>query len=128
MVNRYLLILLEKIYINIYNVFYSNSSSGYYNDICYTCSSDYDTDITLSDRRDEYIINKMVICEDSCYFIDYDSNTEKAKCSCPILVNFRQIPNFQSGEERLKSNFIDINSIVNFEILKCYCLLFSKKK
>ena len=104
-----------------------NSSSGYYNDICYTCTSDNGTDITLSDRRDEYINNNMAICEDSCDFIDYNSNTGKAICSCPILVTISQISNFKLDKERLKSNFIDINNIANIEILKCYRLLFSRK-
>ena len=104
-----------------------NSSSGYYNDICYTCTSDNGTDITLSDRRDEYINNNMAICEDSCDFIDYNSNTGKAICSCPILVTLGQISNFKLDNERLKSNFIDINNIANIEILKCYRLLFSRK-
>ena len=32
-----------------------NSSSGYYNDICYPSSSETGTDIILSDRRIEYV-------------------------------------------------------------------------
>ena len=69
----------------------------------------------------------MAICEDSCDFIDYNSNTGKAICSCPILVTISQISNFKLDKERLKSNFIDINNIANIEILKCYRLLFSRK-
>ena len=32
-----------------------NSSRGYYNDICYTTTTEHGTDITLKDRRKEYI-------------------------------------------------------------------------
>ena len=32
-----------------------NSSSGYYNDICYPAKSDSGTDISLKDRKDNYI-------------------------------------------------------------------------
>ena len=103
-----------------------NSSSGYYNDICYTCTSDNGTDITLSDRRDEYINNRLAICEDNCDFIAYDISTGKATCSCPILVSFQHISKFKLDKERLKSNFLDINNIANIQILKCYHLLFSK--
>ena len=42
-----------------------NSSSSYYNDICYTTTSNTGTDITLTDRRNEYINNNMTVCEES---------------------------------------------------------------
>ena len=32
-----------------------NSSSGYYNDMCYITSSYYGTDISLKDRRNDFI-------------------------------------------------------------------------
>ena len=31
-----------------------NKNSGYYNDLCYTFTTDVETDISLSDRRNEY--------------------------------------------------------------------------
>ena len=37
----------------------SNSSSGYYNDICYTYTSEDGTDISLADRKKEFVDNKM---------------------------------------------------------------------
>ena len=36
-----------------------NSSSGYYNDLCYLLTSDYGTDICLKDRRNEFIEKKF---------------------------------------------------------------------
>ena len=35
------------------NLDYLNSSSGYFNDICYTATSDSGTDISLNDRKNE---------------------------------------------------------------------------
>ena len=46
-----------------------NSSSGYYNDICYVTISDGGTDITLKDRKSEFIDNNRTICQDSCFFL-----------------------------------------------------------
>ena len=43
-----------------------NPKSGYYNDICYKATSENNTDITLNDRRDEFINNNMSICEKNC--------------------------------------------------------------
>ena len=45
-----------------------NSNSEYYNDLCYTTTSESGTDIILKDRKNEYI-NKTV-CQDDCEFSD----------------------------------------------------------
>ena len=51
------------------NIDKHNSSSGYYNDYCYTTTSKYGTDISLKDRRKEFIDNNMTICEENCDLI-----------------------------------------------------------
>ena len=104
-----------------------NSSSGYYNDICYTYTSDNGTDVTLADRRNEYIDNNMAVCEDKCEFIAYDLGTGKAICSCPLVAKVSNISDNKIDIDKLKSNFINFKNIANVKILKCYHLLFSKK-
>ena len=61
-----------------------NKRSSYYNSICYIADSDYGTDITLHDRREEYINNNMGICKDGCDIASYNYETQKAVCSCGI--------------------------------------------
>ena len=46
-----------------------NSSSGYYNDICYITTSDTGTDITLKDRKKEFINNNKAVCQENCFFL-----------------------------------------------------------
>ena len=58
-----------------------NPKSDYYNSICSKATSDYGTDITLEDRKNEYIDNNMTLCEENCELIDYNYITEKVKCS-----------------------------------------------
>ena len=48
------------------NLFKYNISSEYYNDLCYSYTTDSGTDIILSDRQNEYKDNKMALCEDGC--------------------------------------------------------------
>ena len=43
-----------------------NSSSGYYNDICYVATSDSGTDIILKDRKNEFIDNNKTLCQEYC--------------------------------------------------------------
>ena len=103
-----------------------NSSSGYYNDICYTSSSGNGTDISLTDRRNEYTTN-FAICGDNCEFVDYDENNGKALCSCSISTSVSLVSDVKFDKEKLKSNFINFKNIANLNVLKCYKLLFSNK-
>jgi len=50
-----------------------NISSGYFNDICYAATSDDGTDISLQDRKNEYIDGDNIICQDGCDFSSYNS-------------------------------------------------------
>ena len=61
-----------------------NASSGYYNDICYTATSDSGTDISLQDRKKEFVDGNKTVCEDGCDFEEYDYIYERAKCSCKV--------------------------------------------
>ena len=61
-----------------------NSKSDYYNDICYTTSSEYGTDITLKDRKNDFLDKNKTICQDDCEFIKYDNEKNKVECSCNV--------------------------------------------
>ena len=61
-----------------------NTSSGYFNDLCYTTTSEDGTDISLKDRQDDYIQNNKTVCQDDCDFDYYDKNTRVVKCSCNV--------------------------------------------
>ena len=54
-----------------------NSSSGYYNDICYTYTTKDGTDISLSDRKKDFIENNKTLCEENCEFTKYIMIQEK---------------------------------------------------
>ena len=102
-----------------------NMSSGYYNDICYTSKSDSGTDISLKDRKNDFLNDNKTICQDGCVFSKYDYNKSKAICSCDIEETSTSFAFMKISKEKLLSNFIDIKNIANINILKCYKLLFS---
>ena len=103
-----------------------NKTSPYYNDICYIADSDYGTDISLKDRKEDYIDNNMGICEDGCDFISYNYETQKAVCSCNIKTEIPLINNIKIDKDTLLKSFIDINNIANIQMLKCYKIVFQK--
>ena len=107
------------------NIDKNNARSGYYNDICYTYTSKYGTDISLSDRKNEFIKNNLSLCEENCNFIDYDYLLEKAICSCNVKTNSTfKIRGIEIDVERLYDSFTDFKNIANIKVIKCYKLIF----
>ena len=104
-----------------------NSSSGYYNDICYTSTSDDIFDIPLKDRKIEFINNNRTVCQEDCIFSEYDYNINKVKCSCEIKESSSIFKNIKIDKQKLFNSFIDIKNIANIHILVCFEALFSKK-
>ena len=102
-----------------------NSSSEYYNDICFTYTSEDGTDISLSDRQKQFVNNNLTLCEENCDFVDYDYSCGKAVCSCKVKTNSTfKIGDVVIDKEKLFDSFTDIKNIANINILKCYKLIF----
>ena len=109
------------------NVDKLNTSSGYYNDICYTTTSEDGTDISLADRKNDYANNDNIICQEGCIFSEYDKDSHFAKCSCDVKESPPSIADMNINKEKLLENFKDIKNIINFDFLKCYKTLFTKE-
>ena len=103
-----------------------NSKSGYYNDICYTTTSENGTDVTLADRKEEFKKGNKTICQDDCDFEDYDNYILQAKCSCKVKESSPSFANMTINITKIITNFKDIEVITNLNILECYKKLFNK--
>ena len=104
-----------------------NSSSDYYNDICFALTSERGTDITLKDRQHKFVEENKAICEENCQFTKYNYDTKKAVCSCETKIKLPILPEIKFDKNKLYDSFTDIKNIANLNILKCYKLFFSKK-
>ena len=113
--------------INESNLFKYNSSSEYYNDICYSFTTENNTDIILKDRRNEFINNNMSLCENNCNYNAYNKNTQKVLCECNIKIKFPIISEIEINQNKLLNNFKDIGSTLNINIIKCYSNIFKKE-
>ena len=100
--------------------------SDFYNDICSTYTTKYNTDITLKDRQKEFFNNNMSLCEDNCDFISYDSSSKKIDCNCNIKLTIKDLSNIKINKDTLKSKF-NIKNMINIEVIKCYKKLFCKE-
>ena len=103
-----------------------NSSGGYYNDICYTTTSEDGTDIILNDRRTEFIDYNRTVCQENCIFSDFNSTNNKAKCACDVVEPSSNFENIKINKAKLYENFIDIKNFANIMLLICYKVLFTK--
>ena len=109
------------------NLFKYNSSHEYYNDICYNYGTESKTDIIIKDRRNEFMNGNMSLCENNCNYNGYDNKSKKALCECNIKINFPLVSEIVINKDRLLSNFKDIKSTINMNIMKCYYTLFTIK-
>ena len=103
-----------------------NTSSGYYNDICYTTTSETGTDIPLNDRKNEFVQNNKTVCQENCDFTDYDYDIKKAKCSCKVKESSNSSALMNINTTEILNSFRNIKNIANVRILNCYKVLFSK--
>ena len=103
-----------------------NTSSGYFNDLCYIASSDSGTDISLIDRKKEFVEGNKTVCQDDCDFSEYDYETRKAKCSCQVKESSNSFNDIKIDTTKLYNKFVDIKNIANIKLLACYKVLFSK--
>ena len=104
-----------------------NSGSRYYNDVCFATTSEEGTDISLKDRRNEFLEGNKTICQDNCDFEDYNYTTQKIKCSCNVKQSPPSFADMIVNKTKLFESFKDIKNIANINILHCYKVLFSKE-
>ena len=102
-----------------------NTSSGYYNDICYSTTSESGTDISLKDRKNIFIEKNKAVCQDYCVFSDYNHTNKKANCSCKARESHISFADMKINKDKLFENLININNIANLNILICYKKLFN---
>ena len=104
--------------VTIDNVDKLNIKSGYYNDLCYTATSNNGTDIIIKDRQNEY--PSLAVCQDGCDFFDYNYNLKKAICSCHAEESSSSFADMKIDKKKLLDNFKNIKNIANLNILKCF--------
>ena len=102
-----------------------NSSSGYFNDICYTSTSDSGTDITLGDRRYQYVEGGQIVCQENCFFAYYNSTIKYADCFCDAKESSSNFENMNINKDGLYQNFDDSynkKGSNNFGVTSCNVL------
>ena len=96
-----------------------------HNNICYSFTTEQGIDISLNDRKKEFINNNMSLCESNCNYKGYNNEIKKSKCECEIKI---KIPLFSAiiiNKNKLYNSFVDIKNSTNIKVMRCYKSLFT---
>ena len=102
-----------------------NPEDPFYNDICTPYNSENNTDVLLIDRKKDFYISNLSLCEENCEYKYFDVNTSKVKCECQkkteVIAESSQ-RNFSPMV--LLENFYSFKKYTNYKVLKCFRLAF----
>ena len=102
-------------------------SSDFYNDKCFPYTSENGTDVILKDRQLLYANNNLSLCEDNCEYVSYDNLTKYATCNCEIKNTINITDDYSFDRDKLLKKFMNIESMINLEVIKCYKYLLTKE-
>ena len=106
-----------------YNLFDQNTP--FYKDICSTYTSQNGTDMTLTDRRNEFFFNSanFSLCQTGCELKEFNSFTKYIKCDCQPQIDEIEALLGSSEEkfimEMVKDSIFTTIKNSNLLILKC---------
>ena len=103
------------------NLYKYDKNNSYYNDICYTYTTERETDFSLFDRQNEFNNDNYSLCFKNCIYNGYDLVNKKVICEC----KFERLSG--NSKDSYLNKFIVSKRNTNFGIIKCYKLLFSKE-
>ena len=124
---------IESLYLSLNNSGYNlfNSSDSFYNDICSTYTTENGTDITLLDRKNLIYDNTkdIFLCQEGCEFLLYNETTKKSKCDCEVQnkLTIFDIKNITFDKEFIENFILSSLKNSNFQVIKCFKLLFSRE-
>ena len=102
-----------------------NINDPFYNDICTPYKSENDTDILLSDRKNDIYNNNYTTCQSNCQYSAFESKYKFLKCECKVIVDDIDIHKFNKFSKKIFKNFYSVLKNSNFKTLKCYNLVFN---
>ena len=106
-----------------------NSYDDFYNDICSSYNSYNDTDVILNDRRNDFYIPNITLCEENCQYEQFLIEPSKAKCSCNVKTEVKsETSKVKFYPNKIIENFYKIESYANIKVVICYKEVFNLNK
>ncbi len=96
-----------------------NIEDSFFNDLCFPYTSENGTDVTLSDRVENYYQN-ISLCDRDCNYEGVNYTTNKAICSCNIQEDILD----DLLDDKLTGEVYEIVKSLNIQVVKCYDSIF----
>ena len=108
-------------------LFKYDPNSEFYNDNCFSYTTENGTDIILNDRKQEFSDNNLSLCENNCNYNGYNKDSKQSSCDCEIKNKIDSITNIKENPNKLSNNFDSdkSSSSSNLVSIKCTKALFS---
>ena len=113
-----------------------NSSSEFFNDLCYEYDNIDGKDITMNDRRTD-VYQNVSFCKEGCTYVGVDYDLKVASCICDAAVLQSEGNNTNNNDNQAQSNSNTFESLVesfiknwldfNIDVVKCYNLIFNPR-
>ena len=108
--------------------FIHDPKSDFYHDKCYTYTSEYDTDLTIYDRKKNFNTKYLSLCEKNCIYIGYDKSNKTANCECKTKNEFPKFTTEKADTDNILYRIVEESKkFTNFFVLTCTKILFTPK-
>ena len=104
-----------------------NPNSDFYQDKCHVYTTEYDTDLSGYDRKNNYNEKLLALCEKDCTYIAYNNTSKRVNCECKTKTTFpdSKLSKEEINVKELLNEFIDFKKIFfNIYVITCYKQLF----
>ena len=106
-----------------------DSYDDFYNDICSPFNSYNDTDVILNDRKNDFYISNITLCEENCKYEEFLIEPLKAKCNCDIKTEVKsEVSKVKFYPNKIIENFYEIESYANIKVVICYEEVFNLER
>ena len=106
-----------------------NSSDPFFNDICYSYSTDDGSDMILKDRIND-VYQNFSVCDSGCEYESIDTDQMTVACSCSVSNDTDSDDDDDDSSLNLKDILLNLFEDSTFGVIKCYKRVFdlSNKK
>ena len=114
--------------INVNEEFVHDPNSDFYQDRCYIYTSEYDTDLTLFDRKNNFNEKFLSLCKKYCIYKGYNNTNKRVNCECKTKNEFPKYTIEKLDIKELIYQFLDFKKIfINIFVITCPKVLFTSK-
>ena len=118
------------VHINEKEEFIHNPNSYFYDDKCSIYTSEYGTDLSMYDRKNNYNEKYLALCEKNCEYKGYNKGNKRVECECKTKTKFPELADKANKDLNLKElihQFVDVIKHWNLFLFKCYKVVFSSE-